>query len=165
MVTKNGLFHFSDTPAGSGGVGRLGEERRTPTAKQKQHNRSQTLERLGEVRTPGKVEIRIESYLCRKMDAMQFELRPALFWDVNVDEVDLTKHRASVIERVATRGRLDEFRAMVKFYGPETVKTTLLNARHLDKRTLSYCSLIFDVPITEFRCYKLAQLNPEHWNY
>jgi len=110
-------------------------------------------------------QIRIESYICEKVKAMQFELRPTLFWDVNVEEVDLSKHRASVIERVATRGRLDEFRAMVKFYGQETVKNTLVNARHLDKRTLSYCSLIFDVPITEFRCYKLAQLNPEHWNY
>lgn len=96
---------------------------------------------------------------------MQLELRPALFWDVNVEEVDLHKHRASVIERIATRGRLDEFRAMVNFYGRETVKRALLDARYLDKRTLSYCSLIFDVPITEFRCYKLAQLNPEHWNY
>ncbi|MBK8428376.1 MAG: hypothetical protein IPL27_21530 [Lewinellaceae bacterium] len=96
---------------------------------------------------------------------MQLELRPSLFWDVNVEEVDLKKHRASVIERISTRGRLDEFRAMVNFYGRETVKTALLNARYLDKRTVSYCSLIFDVPITEFRCYKLAQLNPEHWNY
>ena len=96
---------------------------------------------------------------------MQLELRPSLFWDVNVEEVDLKKHRASVIERISTRGRLDEFRAMVNFYGRETVNTALLNARYLDKRTVSYCSLIFDVPITEFRCYKLAQLNPEHWNY
>lgn len=96
---------------------------------------------------------------------MQLELRPALFWDVNVEEVDLQKNSASVIERIATRGRLDEFRAMVKFYGQETVKNTLIHARYLDKRTLSYCSLIFDVPITEFRCYKLAQLNPEHWQW
>jgi hypothetical protein len=96
---------------------------------------------------------------------MTLNLRPALFWDVNVDEVDLEKHSASVIERIATRGRLEEFRAMVEFYGKETVKNILLNARYLDKRTLSYCSLIFDVHITQFRCYKLAQLNPEHWNY
>lgn len=96
---------------------------------------------------------------------MKFELRPALFWDVNVEEVDLIKHRASVVERIAVRGRLDEFRAMIEFYGRETVRKTLINARYLDKRTLSYCSLIFDVPITEFRCYKLAQSNQEHWNY
>lgn len=96
---------------------------------------------------------------------MQLELRPTLFWDANVKEIDLIKHSASVIERITTRGRIEEFRAMIKFYGWETVKKTLLNARYLDKRTLSYCSLVFEVPITEFRCYKLAQLNPEHWNY
>ena len=96
---------------------------------------------------------------------MHLELSPALFWDVNIEEVDLVKHRSSVIERITNRGRLDEFRAMVKFYGQETVKNVLINVRYLDKRTLSYCSLIFDVPITEFRCYKLAQLNPEHWTY
>lgn len=96
---------------------------------------------------------------------MSLVLRPALFWDVNVNEVDLDKHRASVIERIAMRGRLEEFQAMVEFYGREAVKNTLVNARYLDKKTLSYCSLIFDVPITEFRCYKLAQLNPEHWSY
>ncbi len=96
---------------------------------------------------------------------MKLNLRPALFWDVNVNEVDLDKHQVSVIERIATRGHLDEFRAVMQFYGQETVKNTLLNARYLDKRTLSYCSLIFDVSITQFRCYKLAQLNPEHWNY
>lgn len=96
---------------------------------------------------------------------MLLNLRPALFWDVNVNEVDLEKHHASVIERITTRGRLEEFRAILDYYGKETVKNTLLNARHLDKRTLSYCSLFFNIPITQFRCYKLAQLNPEHWNY
>lgn len=96
---------------------------------------------------------------------MQLKLRPALFWDVNISDVDLIRHRASIIERISTRGRLDEFRDLLQFYGRETVKNTLLNARYLDKRTLAYCSLIFDIPIKEFRCYKLAQLNPEHWNY
>lgn len=96
---------------------------------------------------------------------MLLKLRPSLFWDVNVEEVDLQKHRSSVIERITTRGRWNEFKAILEFYGKDTVKNTLLNARYLDKRTLSFCSLIFDTPITEFRCYKLAQLNPEHWNY
>lgn len=118
---------------------------------------------LPEQQFSSRIYLQLNRILQKK--AMQLELRPALFWDVNVEEVDLQKHSASVIERISTRGRLDEFRDMVKFYGRETVKTTLLNARYLDKRTLSYCSLIFDVPITEFRCYKLAQLNPEHWIY
>lgn len=96
---------------------------------------------------------------------MPLHLRPSLFWDVDVNGIDLQQHRAAVIERITLRGQLEEFRAMVKYYGTETVKSVLINTRYLDKRTLSYCSAIFDIPVSEFRCYKLAQLNPEHWDY
>jgi len=36
------------------------------------------------------------------------------------------------------------------------VKNTLLHIRYPGKVTLSFCSAIFEVPKTEFRCYKLA---------
>ncbi|NJN33352.1 MAG: hypothetical protein HC817_02950 [Saprospiraceae bacterium] len=103
-----------------------------------------------------------------KIDASiksKMNLRPSLFWEFNVDTIDLQKHQVTVIERITLRGRFEEYLEMVKYYGKETVKNTLLNVRYLDKRTLSYCSATFNVPITEFRCYKLAQLNPEHWDY
>ena len=96
---------------------------------------------------------------------MELQLRPSLFWDTNIASIDLQKHKASIIERITSRGRLEEFQTMLKYYGKKNVKKTLLNTRHLDKITLSFCSTIFNVPKTEFRCYKLAQLNPEHWNY
>lgn len=92
-------------------------------------------------------------------------LRPALFWDTDVNKIDLQKHRAFVIERITTRGRVEEFRELMKYYGRDVVRDVLLNVRYLDKRTLAFCSLIFQVPKTEFRCYKLAQSNPEHWDY
>jgi hypothetical protein len=57
---------------------------------------------------------------------MHLTLRPALFWDVDIQTIDL---------------------------------------HWLDKRTLSFCTAIFETPETEFRCFKLAQSNPEHWNY
>ncbi len=96
---------------------------------------------------------------------MELELRPSLFWDVNVQQIDLEKHQVSVIERIMLRGRYEEYKAMMRYYGREIVKKTMLNARYMDKRTLAFCSTIFDEPETEFRCYKLAQLNPEHWDY
>jgi hypothetical protein len=96
---------------------------------------------------------------------MELQLRPTLFWDIDVKSIDLEKHRSSVIERVTSRGRLDEFRDVLKYYGRDLVKETLLQVRHLDKVTLAFCSTFFDAPISDFRCYKLAQLNPEHWNY
>jgi hypothetical protein len=93
---------------------------------------------------------------------MELQLRASLFWDVNVESIDLQQHRASVIERITTRGRLDEFREILNYYGWDIVKQTLLQTRYLDKVTLAFCSALFDLPISEFRCYKLAQLNPEH---
>jgi len=87
---------------------------------------------------------------------MALQLRQSLFWDVDVNSIDLQKHKASIIERITMRGQLEEFQAMVKYYGKETVKNVLINARYLDKITLSFCSSFFDVPISKFRCYKIV---------
>ncbi len=96
---------------------------------------------------------------------MKLQLRPSLFWDVDVQSIDLQKNKAFVIERITSRGRFEEFKAMLEYYGKNTVKDKLLQTRYLNEVTLYFCSSIFNVPITEFRCYKLAQSNPEHWNY
>ncbi len=93
------------------------------------------------------------------------QLRPSLFWDTNVQTIDLQKHKAQVIERTLMRGTKEEFDQVLKHYGWNTVKETVIAARYLDKYSLAFCSVIFDTSKTEFRCYKLAQLNPSHWDY
>ncbi len=96
---------------------------------------------------------------------MSFSLRPSLFWDTDIQTIDMEKHQAAIIERIMLRGRLDEFRSMMQYYGRETVKKVMLEARWLDKVTLAFCCTIFDLPKTAFRCYQLAQSNPAHWEY
>ncbi|MFN0216671.1 MAG: DUF6922 domain-containing protein [Saprospiraceae bacterium] len=96
---------------------------------------------------------------------MKLELRPSLFWDTDLSKMDLQKHRKFIIERTLMRGMKEEFDLILKFYGWDTVKESVVTARYLDKYSLSFCSVIFEVPKTEFRCYKLAQSNPGHWNY
>jgi hypothetical protein len=96
---------------------------------------------------------------------MSLQLRPSLFWDTNVQSIDLEQHKKSVIERTLMRGTKEEFDLVLKYYGWETVKETVVTARYLDKYSLSFCSVLFNTPQTEFRCYKLAQLNPGHWDY
>ena len=90
---------------------------------------------------------------------MHLQLRPSLFWDADVQTIDLQKHKKQVIERIITRGRMEEFLDMMRYYGSDTVHEVVLNARHLDKYTLAFCSTIFESPVTAFRCYKLAQSN------
>jgi hypothetical protein len=93
------------------------------------------------------------------------ELRPSLFWDIDVKTIDFDKHKGSIIERILMRGRIEEFREILAFYGKDVVKFVVLDARYLDKYSLAFCSAIFHTPITEFRCYKLAQSNPQLWDF
>ena len=90
------------------------------------------------------------------------ELRQSLFWDTDVNALDLKKHQKAIIERILMRGLLEEFQSIMQYYGKDTIKSTALKARYLDKRTLAFCSTIFETPKAKFRCYKLEQLNLSH---
>jgi hypothetical protein len=93
---------------------------------------------------------------------------PDIFWDVNPAMLDLEAHKRFIIERVAQRGRWSDWQECLRLYGHETVKNVLLQARSLDKKTLSYCSFIFGIPKEEFRCYQLSIQEPsirQRWNY
>lgn len=93
------------------------------------------------------------------------ELRPSLFWDADVKTIDLQKHKRQIIERTLMRGRIEEVCALFAFYGRNVIAEVMISARYIDKLTLALCSALFEKPITEFRCYKLAQSNPQHWDY
>ena len=93
------------------------------------------------------------------------ELRPSLFWDTDVKTMDVQKHKRHIIERTLMRGRIEEVRALFAFYSKDIIGEVMLSARYIDKLTLALCCAIFEKPITEFRCYKLAQSNPQHWDF
>jgi hypothetical protein len=92
-------------------------------------------------------------------------LRPSLFWDADVKTMNLQQHKRQIIERTLMRGRVEEVQALFAFYGKDSIGEIALSSRYLDKLTLALCSAIYEKPITDFRCYKLAQSNPQHWDY
>ena len=96
---------------------------------------------------------------------MSLVLRPSLFWDTDINDMDQELYKVSIIERTTLRGTWEEFKAMVRFYGHEQVGQILKDIRWLDRKTHSFCSVFFNIPEKEFRCYKFAQLHPEHWDY
>jgi hypothetical protein len=93
------------------------------------------------------------------------EFSPSLFWDVDRRKLSITDHAGFIIQRVCMLGNIGDYKLLVKNYGLEKIKSELLQARYLDKKTLNYFSIIFDIPKEKFRCYILQQSSPEHWNY
>jgi len=78
-------------------------------------------------------------------------LRP-LFWDVAFDSIDWQKHARFVINRVVTRGNLDDWFLLKEIYGRKKIKMEVVSIRSLDPKTLAFLSAYFKVDKTSFRC-------------
>lgn len=92
-----------------------------------------------------------------------FERR--IFWDVNFEQIDYDAKANFVIERVFERGDVEDIRQCRRYYGDEKVTDALLKAKYLPLHTTHFVSSIFNIPLEEFRCYTLRQLNPELFPY
>lgn len=84
----------------------------------------------------------------------------SIFWDVEVDRLDPKQHATFIITRVLMRGTLADWSQIKKQYGHDEIKLAALQTRYLDDLTLSFCSIYFNEPKENFRCYTLKQLNP-----
>jgi len=93
------------------------------------------------------------------------DFSPSLFWDVDKTTLDMEQHRRFIIERTLTHGTLTDWQLIKKHYGKATIRTESMQIRYLDKQTLAFCAAYFHEPIQNFRCYKLKQSNPSHWDY
>jgi hypothetical protein len=88
-----------------------------------------------------------------------------IFWDVNFEKIDYDLRANWVIERVFGRGDVEDVRNCIRYYGLDKIREALVNAKWLSKQTVYFAAAILDNDLTDYRCYKLAQLNPEHWIY
>lgn len=82
-----------------------------------------------------------------------------LFWDTNVDSIDVTKHRQAIIERVIERGSWEEFKELIDFYGRATIIDCAKKARWFSEKTIHFVSAYFDIPLDNLRCYTQKQSN------
>ena len=93
------------------------------------------------------------------------KINPALFWEIEFSELDYEKNARQIIERVLSRGSLNDWFEIKSFYGIERLKTEILRIRSLDKVTLNFCSKYFDVPKNQFKCYNIPPSYHQLWNY
>ncbi|MDE3183450.1 MAG: hypothetical protein KGM16_08530 [Bacteroidota bacterium] len=88
-----------------------------------------------------------------------------IFWDVDFEKINYDTKANFVIERVFERGDVEDIRNCRRYYGDEKVAKVLLNAKFLPETRMYLASAVINKPITEFRCYKLRQLNPGLFPY
>ena len=92
-------------------------------------------------------------------------LNKRIFWDVDAEKMDFIAKANFVIERVFERGDVEDIRQCRRFYGDEKIQSALTNAKWIRPQTLYLASALFNNHLTDYRCYRLAQLNPSLWMY
>lgn len=79
-----------------------------------------------------------------------------LFWDVDSGSIDPKQSRRFILERILLRGDVDDVRWAQAFYGDDALKEVLLQARTIDKKSLSFWCFYFN--IDKQRCIQKPSL-------
>lgn len=80
------------------------------------------------------------------------ELNKSLFWDVQINDLNLDIHARFIIARVISRGNLADWAMIKRIYGLKRIKQESLQIRSLDNKSLSFLSAYFAKGKKEFRC-------------
>ena len=84
----------------------------------------------------------------------KIRFRRSLFWDVPADALDLDKNRRLILERVFSRGNIEEFQSVNQYYTRDEIRESVKKIGYLDNKTLHFISKIYQIKYAEFICYK-----------
>lgn len=87
-----------------------------------------------------------------------------LFWDTDMNKLDMNEYPAYVIQRVLEYGEMQDWRLINKFYGLQKIVEVCKNLRTLDPVCLSFICTISHTNKEDYRCYRTRQSNPTPWN-
>ena len=59
-----------------------------------------------------------------------------LFWDIDINDLNLDRHVRFIIERVLTKGDLNDWFELKKTYGLNRIKQEVIQIRFLDKNIM-----------------------------
>lgn len=98
-------------------------------------------------------------------DISMMQLSPHLFWDVDREKIDFNKNKKWLVHRVLEYGLLKDWILVYKYYGIEEIAQIVIQLKDLDKKSISFISVLSKIPREFFLCYNTRQQNPEHWNF
>ena|ERR1700733_14515392 len=99
------------------------------------------------------------------MADLKEKLSQWLFWDVNLSELDIEKHSGQIIEKVLTRGSINDWHLIREYYGLKRIAEESKKLRYLDELTLNFISRLLNIPKQEFKCYTMMQSQPGPWKF
>ena len=91
-------------------------------------------------------------------------LSPHLFWDIDLDDLDIDIHAPQIVQRVLEYGEIDDWRYIRDYYGLPRIAAICMQLRTLRPEALSFVCCMTGTKKTDYRCYLYTQLRPTLWN-
>jgi hypothetical protein len=79
----------------------------------------------------------------------RFPFSQYLFWDADINTISLQKNRRYIVERVITRGSIEDFKKLLSIYSKNEIIHELKKVKDLDPKTRHFCSWYFNIPIND----------------
>ena len=92
------------------------------------------------------------------------QLSQYLFWDIDIDKLDVNQSAEQLIQRVLEYGTLEDWRLTRNFYGLDKVVDHCKHMRTLEPTALSFICAISNTKPQDYRCYHFKQSFPTLWN-
>ncbi len=93
------------------------------------------------------------------------KLSKHLFWDVDITKLHIIKNKKLIIQRVLDYGLLKDWQIIYNYYQINEIAQTAIRLKDLDKKSISFISLLSKIPKEQFLCYTTKQLIPKHWDF
>lgn len=92
-------------------------------------------------------------------------IRHSLLWEYDMSNFDWFKYRQIVVQRVIERGNRDDFYAALNLYGMDSFKEAIKNIPSMHAKDASFVHQVFQIPLSELKCYTQKQQHPKHSFY
>jgi hypothetical protein len=99
------------------------------------------------------------------MSSLINSLSPHIFWDVDVQSIDVEKNGVFVLQRVLQYGILKDWLLLKSIMGVDNIKALAVQLPTLDDVSISFLSNLYKIDKSEFKCCKNKQSNQNYWSY
>lgn len=103
-------------------------------------------------------------YFDRYREHPEAKVNPSLLWEYDLSKFDYRQMRNVVVQRVVERGWPEDWYAMLNMYGEDGIKNAIKELSYLNDKDMYFVSSVFNIPLSEMKCYIRKQSRPQHWN-
>jgi len=87
----------------------------------------------------------------------------ALFWDVNLDELDPARHKTFIIERILNMGDHLDLRWLWHTFSVPEIQEVVRSSRKLSKKTARCWQHYFELKEEQMRCFSTFSMSPDNY--